>query len=428
MDLAPSSAIQALNGLASASSLFITACGLTIVFGVTRIVNFAHGSLYMLGAYIGGDAGAPAARPVASGRRLLARASSLAALAVGLLGVAHRGAAAAAHLPRAGAVPAARHLRRRARGAGSRGPDLRARRTFSARARPACARRWKFSAGGSRPTSSCSSPPAPLVLGCVWLLLRTDPVRHPGAGGDAGSRDGGALGVNQAVLFTGTLLLGAFLAGLGGALQIPRAAGQSGHGPVDHRRGLRRHRGRRHGQRAGRVPGGAHHRPAAGLRHPDLPQDHPRAGLPAHGRGAGRPALRASSAAPETVGGAHASASPAAAAGRARTWHGRWLVVSAPRAAFPLVADAYAPEGRDRDPDLRALRLQPAAAHRRRRARQLRPCRLLRPRRLWRGARASSGSARRWRRPCRWRRSRPPPARPLSAPSWCGCPASISPC
>src|SRR6478752_7012483 len=43
--------VQALNGLASASSLFITACGLTIVFGVTRIVNFAHGSLYMLGAY-----------------------------------------------------------------------------------------------------------------------------------------------------------------------------------------------------------------------------------------------------------------------------------------------------------------------------------------------------------------------------------------
>src|SRR5918998_1014484 len=43
--------IQALNGLSSASSLFITACGLTIVFGVTRIVNFAHGSLYMIGAY-----------------------------------------------------------------------------------------------------------------------------------------------------------------------------------------------------------------------------------------------------------------------------------------------------------------------------------------------------------------------------------------
>ena len=43
--------VQMLTGLASASSLFIIASGLTIVFGVTRIVNFAHGSLYMLGAY-----------------------------------------------------------------------------------------------------------------------------------------------------------------------------------------------------------------------------------------------------------------------------------------------------------------------------------------------------------------------------------------
>ena len=42
---------QMLTGLASASSLFIIASGLTLVFGVTRIVNFAHGSLYMLGAY-----------------------------------------------------------------------------------------------------------------------------------------------------------------------------------------------------------------------------------------------------------------------------------------------------------------------------------------------------------------------------------------
>lgn len=41
---------QTLNGLASASSLFLVASGLSIIFGVTRIVNFAHGSLYMLGA------------------------------------------------------------------------------------------------------------------------------------------------------------------------------------------------------------------------------------------------------------------------------------------------------------------------------------------------------------------------------------------
>ena len=36
---------QFLNGLASASSLFLVAAGLSLIFGVTRIVNFAHGSL-----------------------------------------------------------------------------------------------------------------------------------------------------------------------------------------------------------------------------------------------------------------------------------------------------------------------------------------------------------------------------------------------
>jgi branched-chain amino acid transport system permease protein len=42
---------QALTGLASASSLFLVASGLTLIFGVSRIVNFAHGSMFMLGAY-----------------------------------------------------------------------------------------------------------------------------------------------------------------------------------------------------------------------------------------------------------------------------------------------------------------------------------------------------------------------------------------
>ena len=44
--------VQMLNGLAGASTLFLLSAGLSLIFGVTRIVNFAHGSLYMLGAYI----------------------------------------------------------------------------------------------------------------------------------------------------------------------------------------------------------------------------------------------------------------------------------------------------------------------------------------------------------------------------------------
>jgi len=44
--------VQALNGLASASGLFFVAAGLSLIFGVTRIINIAHGSLYMLGIYL----------------------------------------------------------------------------------------------------------------------------------------------------------------------------------------------------------------------------------------------------------------------------------------------------------------------------------------------------------------------------------------
>src|SRR3954465_8346157 len=43
---------QAVNGLSAASGLFLVSAGLSLIFGVTRIINIAHGSLYMLGTYI----------------------------------------------------------------------------------------------------------------------------------------------------------------------------------------------------------------------------------------------------------------------------------------------------------------------------------------------------------------------------------------
>ena len=43
---------QLIAGLSYGSTLFLVSAGLTLIFGVTRVVNFAHGSLYMLGAYI----------------------------------------------------------------------------------------------------------------------------------------------------------------------------------------------------------------------------------------------------------------------------------------------------------------------------------------------------------------------------------------
>src|SRR5262245_29819114 len=45
--------ITFLNGLTLASLYFIVASGFTLVFGLMRNVNLAHGSLYLLGGYLG---------------------------------------------------------------------------------------------------------------------------------------------------------------------------------------------------------------------------------------------------------------------------------------------------------------------------------------------------------------------------------------
>lgn len=44
--------VQLVNGLMEGMMLFLIASGLTLIFGVSRIVNFAHGSLFMLGAFL----------------------------------------------------------------------------------------------------------------------------------------------------------------------------------------------------------------------------------------------------------------------------------------------------------------------------------------------------------------------------------------
>ena len=69
---------QSLNALSQAALLFFLGVGLTLIFGIMRIVNFAHGTFYMLGAFIGYSA----AR--LSGSFWLAL--GLAPLAVGIVG------------------------------------------------------------------------------------------------------------------------------------------------------------------------------------------------------------------------------------------------------------------------------------------------------------------------------------------------------
>ncbi|MGA7262707.1 MAG: branched-chain amino acid ABC transporter permease [Stellaceae bacterium] len=73
---------QFMGGLTTAMFLFLIASGLSLVFGVMRVLNFAHGSFYMIGAYLAWQA-MQWLHPVAEG---FWPAAVFAALGVGLLG------------------------------------------------------------------------------------------------------------------------------------------------------------------------------------------------------------------------------------------------------------------------------------------------------------------------------------------------------
>ncbi|MGH7153538.1 MAG: branched-chain amino acid ABC transporter permease [Acetobacteraceae bacterium] len=76
--------VQLLSGLTSAAILFLVAAGITLIFGAMRIINVAHGSLYMYGAFVM----ASLLSSVFSGAGLFWLALVLSTLLTGLLGVA----------------------------------------------------------------------------------------------------------------------------------------------------------------------------------------------------------------------------------------------------------------------------------------------------------------------------------------------------
>ncbi len=208
--------LQLLNGLAGASTLFLVAVGLSLIFGVTRIVNFAHGSFTMLGLYAAYSLVDRLAPSIGFWPALL-----LAPLAVGLLG----------------ALVEVALLRRI-----YRAPELfQLLATFALVLVIKDAVLWAWGPeelfGPRAPGLEGAVPllgrqfPAydlflicvgPLVLALLWLLLHRT---RWGTLVRAATQDRemvGALGVNQAWLFTAVFALGALLAGLGGALQLPR--------------------------------------------------------------------------------------------------------------------------------------------------------------------------------------------------------------
>ena len=217
--------IQFLTGLAGASALFLVACGLSIIFGVTRIVNFAHGSFYMLGAYLAvtlagwlmarlGDGGFWLALPLAA----LIAGSGGALMEILILRRLYRAHELFQLLATFGIVLVVQDLVLAVWGPADRiGP--RAPGADGAIPLP----------GGQLPEYDLVLMLAgPLVLAGLWLLFHRT---RWGVLVRAATQDRemlGALGVNQKWLFTSVLFLGTALAGLGGALQIPREAATLG--------------------------------------------------------------------------------------------------------------------------------------------------------------------------------------------------------
>ncbi|OLD30506.1 MAG: ABC transporter permease [Candidatus Rokubacteria bacterium 13_1_40CM_2_70_45] len=211
--------IQLLSGLAHAMVLFLIASGLSLIFGVTRIVNFAHGSFYMLAAYLTYTLAAT----LPLGAAAFYVAVLLAAASVGLAGLGVEVA-----------------LLRRV----YRAPELYqllltfalvlvvadvvklfwGSENLTGPAAPGLAGSVEI-AGQLFPTYDLALIGlGPLVAaGLWWLFYRT----RWGVLIRAATQDRemvAVLGVDQARLFTSVFVLGSFLAGLGGALQVPRQA------------------------------------------------------------------------------------------------------------------------------------------------------------------------------------------------------------
>jgi len=217
MDALAGFVVQLLNGLAGASSLFLVAAGLSLIFGVTRIVNFAHGSFYMVGIYVAYSAVAWLGGGAGYWLGLV-----LAAMAVGLLGAVVEMTLLRRiyHAPELFQLLATFALVLVIKDAalwiwgpeellGPRAPGLAGSVTILGRQFPSY--------------DLFLIVVGPLVLGLVWLVLTRT---RFGTLVRAATQDRemvGALGVNQAWLFTGIFALGSALAALGGDAKIDPA-------------------------------------------------------------------------------------------------------------------------------------------------------------------------------------------------------------
>jgi len=212
--------VQFLNGLASASSLFLVASGLSIIFGVSRIVNFAHGSFYMLGAYVAWTL-TRSLDWVAFGHLGFWGGIVIAALVVGLLGVLveilllrriYQAPELFQLLATFGVVLIVQDATLWLWGAqdllGPRAPGMRGAFYILDQRFPQY--------------EALLIVVGPAVLGLLWLLFHRTRWGTLVRAATLDREMVAALGVDQKLLFTSVFFLGSFLAALGGGLQLPR--------------------------------------------------------------------------------------------------------------------------------------------------------------------------------------------------------------
>jgi len=207
---------QILTGLANAATLFLVASGLSLIFGVTRIVNFAHGSFYMLGAFIGYSL-----MQVLPGAIGFWSSVLLAGLLVGVIGVivevcvlrpVYKAPELFQLVATFGVILVIQDLALLTWGAvdvlGPRAPGLKGVVRILGEPVP------KYDLAIIAIT--------PFVLFALWYLISKTRLGILVRAATQDREMVGALGVNQAWLFTGVFFLGATLAGLGGAIQLPK--------------------------------------------------------------------------------------------------------------------------------------------------------------------------------------------------------------
>ncbi|MFC7736554.1 ABC transporter permease [Roseomonas sp. GCM10028921] len=210
---------QLLTGLAGASSLFLVASGLTIIFGVTRIVNFSHGSLMMLGAYIGWSIITRLPREpewFVLGILLTVLATALigVVLEVAVLRRIYRAPELFQLLATFGVVLVLQDVTLWIWGA-----------VELPLPRPRWLRGFVEIMGNRFPAYDLFLIlVGPVVLGLLWLLMNRTRWGTLVRAATLDREMVAALGVNQRTLFTSVFALGAGLAGLGGALSLPNAS------------------------------------------------------------------------------------------------------------------------------------------------------------------------------------------------------------